>query len=93
MRPTASSIRPGFGALGEARAMTGGHVLGAARAEDLAGVERGAAGPGHAVGSSRLADGVAAVEAGRAPAVDGEAAVHVLILTANSSGSRVISYL
>ena len=55
-------------------------MFGATRAEDLAGVERRAARPGHAMRSGRLADRIAPVEAGRAPAIDGEAAVHVLIV-------------
>src|SRR5579863_1366765 len=57
-----------------------GDMLGAARAKHLAGIKSGAARPGHAMRSRRLADGVAAIEVGCAPSVDRKAAVHMLIV-------------
>ena len=80
MRPTASSTNPDAGERWPAGAAAGGDVLGAARAKNLSGVERRAAGPGHAMRSCRLADRIAAGEVGRAPCVDRKAAVHVLVV-------------
>ena len=62
------------------RLAAGGCVFGATRAKDLAGVERRPARPGHAVRSGRFTHGVAPVEAGRAPGIDSEAAIHMLIV-------------
>ena len=55
-------------------------MLGAAQTEHLAGIERGAAGPRDAVRSRGFADGVATLETAAAPDVDGDAAVHMLVV-------------
>ena len=65
---------------GRLRPAAGGDMLGGARAEHLAGVERRAAGARDAMGAGGLADRVAARQAAAAPGVDGDAAVHVLVV-------------
>src|SRR3984957_13429267 len=70
----------------DGRLAAGGCVLGATRAKDLAGVERRPARPGHAVRSCGLANCVAPVEAGRAPGIDSEAAIHMLIVDGEFEG-------
>ena len=62
------------------RVLARGDMFGAARAQDLSGVQRGAARTSDAMGSGRFADCVAALEARLSPGVDRQSAVHVLIV-------------
>ena len=55
-------------------------VLGCPRSQDLTGIERCASGPGHAVRSGSLPDRVASPETASSPRIDGNTAVHMLIV-------------
>ena len=76
----------GFVDQGEVRAnlRTGrtpqGDVLGAACGKDLSRIQRGAARPRHPVRPRGLADCVAATETRLPPCVDGQTAVHMLVI-------------